>query len=142
MAEQSLATHRKFVPVYHFVLAALIGIYLVWSVVALFLHPSSANMRGLLLAVALPILYFYARVFALQAQDRVIRLEERLRFARLLPEELQDRVEELKPGQWVGLRFASDGEVVELCRLALDQELSGEQIKKRITTWRADHFRL
>ncbi len=142
MAEQSLANHRRFVPMFHFVLAGLIGVHLIWSLVAVIVEFSGANLRGVLVGFSLVILFYYARLFPLQAQDRVIRLEERLRFARLLPEDLQERVEALKPGQWVGLRFASDGEVAELCRLALDQGLTGEQIKKRIAVWRADHFRL
>ncbi len=142
MAEQSFANHRRFVPLYHFLLAGLIAVDLVWSLVALYRDPSGATIRGVLVGLALVLVYLYSRVFALKAQDRVIRLEERLRFARLLPEDLQQRTGELSPGQWVGLRFAGDGEVVELCRLALEEGLSGEEVKKRVQHWRADHFRL
>lgn len=142
MADQDLANHRRMVPMYHYVAGGLIVVHLVWACVALFQHPTGASIRGVLVGVVLVFLFLYGRLFALKAQDRVIRLEERLRFARLLPADLQERAEELRAGQWVGLRFAGDEEVAELCAAALDEGLSGEEIKKRIQHWRPDHFRL
>jgi hypothetical protein len=82
------------------------------------------------------------RAYALKVQDRLIRLEETLRMQRLLPTDLQGRIPELSPKQMVGLRFASDGELADRTREVLDQNLSGEAIKKRIQTWRPDTFRV
>jgi hypothetical protein len=83
-----------------------------------------------------------ARTFPLKAQDRVIRLEERLRCERLLPKDLVARLDELRIGQWVALRFASDGELEGLVRAALDEKLGGKAIKQRIKVWRPDHDRV
>jgi hypothetical protein len=82
------------------------------------------------------------RLYALRVQDRLIRLEESLRMQRLFSADLQARIPELSPNQMVGLRFASDGELAERVREALNQDLSGEAIKKRIQTWRPDTFRV
>jgi hypothetical protein len=78
----------------------------------------------------------------LTVQNRVIRLEERLRLARLLPADLQGRIEELTVGQLVALRFASDGELVELTRKVLTEGITDKKaIKSMVTTWRPDHLR-
>jgi hypothetical protein len=82
------------------------------------------------------------RTYALKVQDRVIRLEERLRMEKLLPPELMSRFEELSVGQIVGLRFASDGELPALVLRALDERLDPKQIKKAIQTWRPDTHRV
>ena len=84
-----------------------------------------------------------SRVMALRAQDRVIRLEERLRLAQVLPAELQPRIEELTMRQIIGLRFASDGELPQLVRKVLDGAAKTEkEIKQAVTNWRADHERV
>ena len=84
----------------------------------------------------------FARVFPLGVQDRVIRLEERMRFAEILPDDLKGRIGELKESQLIGLRFASDEEAPDLVRRILDGELTElEEIKKAIKTWRPDYFR-
>jgi hypothetical protein len=82
------------------------------------------------------------RGYALKVQDRLIRLEEGLRMARILPEDLKARIPELKPDQCVGLRFASEGELADLVRQALAENLGSEAIKKRIKVWRPDEFRV
>jgi hypothetical protein len=95
-----------------------------------------------IMSLALVVMGLKLREYPLRAQDRVIRLEERLRMERLLPEDLKARVSELRPGQFVGLRFASDAELADRVREALDEKLGAEDIKKRIQTWRADEFRV
>jgi len=90
-------------------------------------------------AVALTVI---VRNYPLKAQDRIIRLEERLRLATLLDGPLKARISELDARQLVGLRFASDAEVPALVKAALDEKLSGEEIKKRIQNWRPDTFRV
>lgn len=99
---------------------------------ALFLTAGGASM-GIMMA----------RRFALGVQDRVIRLEERLRMERLLPDELRGRSEELTTDQLIGLRFASDAELPGLVRRVLDGELTDrKEIKRAVENWRADHQRV
>jgi hypothetical protein len=140
---QSYANHRRFVPAFHFLTFGILGLNLVWRLYQLWRHPGAEAGVDLLLAVALILIALYARVFALRAQDRVIRLEERLRLARLLPAELRPRIEELSPSQLIALRFASDEEAAELACAVLDERLrSRDQIKQRIRSWRADRMRV
>ncbi|MEM7052206.1 MAG: DUF6526 family protein [Acidobacteriota bacterium] len=143
-APQSLSKHRRYVPGYHFVTFGVLLILLFWQGYRLFRAPGFETVLGVLVAAALIGSLLYARVFALGAQDRVIRLEERLRLERLTPagHGLEGRIDELTPRQAVGLRFASDEEVVDLALRTLDEGLGTEQIKKRIKTWRPDHFRI
>jgi ferritin-like protein len=75
-------------------------------------------------------------------QDRVIRLEERLRLQALAPEEWHSQIYRLTEDQLIGLRFAADDEVLELAKQALEHHLSRKQIKERIQNWRPDHFRI
>src|SRR5947199_9744061 len=109
MEEQNFANHGKFVPTFHFFAVPVFGITFVWSLVRLWkLGFSFAGIFGVILAAALVILAFQARLFALAVQDRVIRLEERLRYAQVLPADLQARCAELTSGQIASMRFASD----------------------------------
>jgi len=140
---QSYANHRRLVPMYHIVLFLILVANLVWSAWHIYKQPGTASAMGLLVAIGLVILFLYARVFALAAQDRLIRLEERLRLAEILPEDLKGRIGEIKEGQLIGLRFASDAEVPDLVRRILDGTLTGrEDIKKAVKTWRPDTFRV
>ena len=140
--EQTFASHRKYVPGFHFVLFGIVVVVLVWSLWRLITHFGEGSIYHLLTAVSLALLFYYCRVFPLRLQDRVIRLEERLRLHQLLPEELRSRIQELTPGQLIGLRFAGDAEVTELVRRVLEGELKGrEEIKRQIEDWRADQLR-
>ena len=140
---QTYANHRKFVPLYHFVLAPLLLMnvgYAVWCVVKDF---GFDRIVYLTTAAALIIMYLFVRIFATRAQDRVIRLEERLRFQRVLPDALKPRIEEFTPSQMVGLRFASDAEVPDLARRVLDEDIRDQEaIKKLIKEWRGDYYRV
>ena len=96
-----------------------------------------------LLAVALILLFFYARSFALTVQDRVIRLEMTLRLEQLLPPDFQARVQEFSLDQVIALRFASDEELPDLARRALTEKLTERKtIKKMIKKWRPDFLRV
>ena len=93
--------------------------------------------------MALLVLAFLARIFALGVQDRVIRLEERLRFERLLPDDLKPRIGEFTIDQLVSLRFASDAELPALARTVLDGKVNSRKaIKKMVQNWRADYQRV
>jgi len=144
MAEQSYPTHRRYVPLFHFVALGILTINLLWSLYRLFTGtaPLFDRILGVLVAFAIVLVAFYARTFPLTVQDRVIRLEERLRLAELLPGDLKPRIGELSRGQLIALRFASDAEVIELTRKVLDEKItSREEIKKLIKDWRPDDFR-
>jgi hypothetical protein len=147
MAEQNYANHAKFVPGFHFVTFGILVINLIWSLVRLFWVLPGTNFFDRLLsvavAVALALMAWYLRVFPLKAQDRVIRLEETLRLERLLPADLRPRIGDLRPGQLIALRFASDEELPDLTRAVLAGEVTAPgEIKKRVRSWRADHFRM
>ncbi len=142
-APQTFANHRRFAPGYHFVTAPLVIAYLGWSIWRAASLRDVESHFDLLGALALTGVYLYTRLFPLRAQDRIIRLEERLRLARLLPADLAARVEEIRPRQLVALRFAPDDEVVELVREVLAGRLTKpREIKQRIRNWRGDYLRV
>jgi len=92
--------------------------------------------------VAVFIAFFRLRTYPLKVQDRVIRLEERLRLQALAPEEWHSQIYRLTEDQLIGLRFAADDEVVALAKQALEQNLNRKQIKERIRNWRPDDWRI
>jgi hypothetical protein len=143
MAEQNFGNHGKIVPLFHFFVIPVFVTNFVWSLFRLKqLKFSFAGIFGVILAAALVILVFKARLFALAVQDRVIRLEERLRYAQMLPADLQARTGELTINQVVSLRFASDAELPGLMRKVLDEKLAQRKaIKQLIKTWRPDYQR-
>jgi hypothetical protein len=143
MAEQNFANHAKFVPLFHFFAMPVFVLNFAWSLYRLkTLGISFEGIFGVLMAAALVVLFFSARLFALAVQDRVIRLEERLRFARLLPADLQPRIGEFTIGQIVSLRFASDAELPALARKVLDEKLTERKaIKQLIKNWKPDYQR-
>ncbi len=139
---QSFENHTRIVPVYHLLTLGIFVINLLWSIYRLVQVPSVDSLVSLLLAAAFILLLVYARSFALRVQDRVIRLEMRLRLKGLLPPDLQGRIPEFTPRQLIALRFASDEELPELCRSVLrDNITEGKAIKKMIRNWQADYLR-
>jgi len=143
MAEQSYVNHVKWVPLFHFFVIPVLVLNLVQSIYKCFhLGFSFDRLVGALTAAALLLLTFQARLFALKVQDRVIRLEERLRMERLLPTDLQPRIGEFTPSQLVALRFAGDAELPVLARKVLtDKIIEGKVIKQMVQNWRADYLR-
>jgi hypothetical protein len=152
MAEQqpqSFSNHGRFDPPFHFFLIPVFALGLVLSLIHFFYHLRESDFRDnmhsfllILLAVALLVLVFKERLYSLKVQDRVIRLEERLRLSQLLSEPLRSRIPELTVDQLCGLRFASDAEVAGLAKRALDEKLSRKEIKKSIQNWRPDYWRV
>lgn len=144
MAEQNFSNHVKWVPTFHFFVLPVLTINLGWSIFRL-IRPAGSRWDALvyfLTAAALVLLMFHARLFALRVQDRVIRMEERQRLSRLLPEDLKPRIEEFRPGQLVALRFAGDAELPGLARKVLESNvIDGKAIKQMVQSWRADYLR-
>ncbi|MGA3177531.1 MAG: DUF6526 family protein [Candidatus Acidiferrum sp.] len=143
MAEQNYANHTRLVPLFHFFILPALTLNFGWSIYRLAHWRHWADgVIGVVTAAALLLLSFHARLFALTVQDRVIRLEERLRFERLLPEDLKARIPEFTLGQFVALRFASDAELPALARKVLSDNLADRKaIKQLVQNWRADHLR-
>ena len=140
---QNFATHRRFVPLFHFFALPVLLVNLVYWVIQVFSSFSFVSVLAALVAIALFILAFLVRLFSGAVQDRVIRLEERLRFERLLPDELKSRTNDFTVGQLIGLRFASDEELPELAKKVLDEKIEKrDDIKRLVKTWRPDFQRV
>ena len=139
---QNFDNHTRFFPLFHFVVLPLLLFNLIWSIMRVVRHMSAESIVSLILAFALVLLALAARLMALTVQDRLIRLEMSLRFARLLPPDLQARAANLTVSQFVSLRFASDEELPELTRKVLAENLTDRKaIKRLIKNWRVDLLR-
>lgn len=139
---QTYANHARRDPAFHFFLIPVLLITLIATIVHLVRHPHLGSAWHVVLAFALLVLAFRARQYAVKVQGRVIRLEERLRLATLLPEPLRGRIGELEIRQLIALRFASDAETPALVERALTEKLTAKQIKQAIQNWRPDNFRV
>ena len=139
---QTRSNHARIDPSFHYFLLPLSLLLFVWTIVRFVRHPGA---NSALLAVAIFLIAFTAlkaRQYAMKVQDRVIRLEERLRLTALLPDSQRARIGELTEGQLIALRFASDAELPTLAAKALDERLAPADIKKAIRNWRPDYFRV
>jgi len=141
-ALQNKANHVRLHPLYHFVTVPMLLVLLVWAIVNLVREPGSVTAMLLVLVVVLVLMTLLLRTYPLKVQDRVIRLEERLRLATLLPDSLRRRIGEISEQQLIALRFASDAELPVLVGRVLDQQLTAKQIKDSIREWRPDHWRV
>jgi hypothetical protein len=139
---QTLANHTKYDWKFHYVCVPLFFLNLVYRVYELVaIEPGLDTIWDAIFALALIMALYTARINTLKVQDRVIRLEERLRLQALLPDTLRCRISELTESQLIALRFASDAEVPGLVEQVMKQNLDAKQIKKLIQSWRPDHFR-
>lgn len=140
---QNFKNHVRVVPPYHMFVFGVFLINLAYTIYRPVRYGFSGGaLVNFLLATALLVLFFYTRVFAVTVQDRVIRLEMRMRLAELLPGELRPRIPEFTVAQLVALRFASDTELPALARKVLDEKLSDRKaIKQLIKDWKADYLR-
>jgi len=140
---QELGTHRRWVPAWHFFTVPVLVGNVVVVVVRFVRDPTINNGWGFLVALALLIGIVLSRNMPLRAQDRIIRLEERIRLQRVLPADLRGRIDDLTTDQLIGLRFAPDDELSELARRALSGDLKTRtDIKRAIANWRADNMRM
>lgn len=149
MNEQNFSNHGKIVPAFHYFVGPVLIINVVTHCIALFKSFSAppgfilSSFLAVLSSIAVLMLAFLARLFALGVQDRVIRLEERMRYERLLPEDLKPRIGEFTINQLVSLRFASDAELPTLARKVLDGKMiERKAIKQMVQNWRADYQRI
>jgi hypothetical protein len=139
---QNFSNHTRFDPAFHFFVIPVFAITLIAVIVHLVRHPGlhSAWLTVFMLAATAAV--FKTRLYALRVQDRVIRLEERMRLAALLDEPLRARIGELSEAQLIGLRFASDAELPALTARALAEKMSRDDIKKAVQHWRPDYWRV
>lgn len=140
---QSFKNHVRWYPPFHFILTPILFFNLIWQSVRLYQELNWDRAENLLMALAFIILGTISRLQALKAQDRVIRLEETLRYNNLLPQDLAAKAAQLPIGKIVALRFASDGELAELVGRTLNNELqTSKEIKLAIKNWRGDYLRV
>ncbi len=140
---QNFGNHARFVPGFHFFTMPLALGYAGWAIYrALTLRDVTSHFE-LVGALALLLTALFARAFALQAQNRVIRLEEQMRLTRILPSDLQASIPSLNPAHLIAIRFASDAEVPALVRQVIaNPAMKGKEIKSQIKSWRADNYRV
>jgi hypothetical protein len=139
---QSLENHARLVPAFHGFVFLAFFVNFGLSAYRLVRAPGLDTGVALLVAAALIVFAYYARTFTLTVQDRVIRLEMRLRLKELLPAELQARIQDFTRGQLVAMRFASDAELPELAAKVLRDGIQDKKaIKTLIQNWQADHLR-
>ena len=144
MAEQqTYANHTRWFPLVHFVTFPLLVLNFLYQAFRLYQEPSVDRAVWVVLCVVFMLIVLGARMQALKAQDRAIRLEERIRYKELLSPELAKRACELPAGKIISLRFAADEELPELTTQVLDGKLNtGKEIKTAIKNWRGDYLRV
>jgi hypothetical protein len=140
--QQSYADHGRTDPAFHFFLVPISALTIIVALVNAVRHVGFNSAWLVLVSVAAAVALFKMRLYSLKVQDRLIRLEERLRLQQLLAEPLRSRIPEVTVGQLVALRFASDAELPALVTRALNEKLSKDDLKKSVTAWRPDFFRV
>lgn len=140
---QNYQNHVRWYPLFHFVLIPLLLFNLIWQAVMLYQERTWDRAEFVLLSLGLILLALTARLQALKAQDRLVRLEERLRYKNLLLDELAKKASNLKTGEMIALRFASDEELPELVEKCLNGEFKDtKEIKLAVKNWRGDYLRI
>lgn len=144
MAEtQNFQNHVRWYPLVHFFISPLLFLNFFWQIFRLYQEQSWDRAESLMLAVVLLMMSVAARLQVLKAQDRIIRLEEKLRYLEILPADLAGKAAALRTGQMLALRFASDAELPELVRRTLNGEFKdGKEIKLAVKNWRGDYLRV
>jgi Family of unknown function (DUF6526) len=144
-APQSAQSHARWDPLFHFVVLPVLLLNFIFAIFLLVHHWPNHNVPlgwWVVVSIVLFLIAGKSRGNALKAQDRIIRLEERLRLAALLSAEENARSKALTESQLIGLRFASDEEIPALVKRTLDENLTQKQIKESINRWRPDYFRV
>ncbi|MGA2200760.1 MAG: DUF6526 family protein [Terriglobales bacterium] len=141
-AAQNFSNHKRLDPLFHFFILPVFAITVIVAIVHLVRRPGLHSAWLVVFIIAALFAVFKIRLYALKVQDRVIRLEERLRLASLLDAALRPRIAEFTESQLVALRFASDAELPALAARALNEKLSALDIKKAVQQWRPDYWRV
>lgn len=139
---QSVHNHTRWDPLYHFFLVPVTIITALGVGYRFFKTPSWVYAWEIVVMTALIVGVFKLRLYALKVQDRVIRLEERLRLSSLVTNDFRRSISDLSERQLIALRFSCDEELAALAKRALDEKLGPKDIKKSIKIWRADEFRV
>jgi len=139
---QTLQNHAKMDPAFHGFLTLGALILLIGASYNLYLNPGWKAGLGVFAVIWAIVLMFKVRLYSLKVQDRVIRLEERLRMEKLLNDALQARIYELTEQQLIALRFASDAELAGLVEKTLKSNMPPKEIKQSIQSWRPDYWRV
>ncbi|MEP6922941.1 MAG: DUF6526 family protein [Pyrinomonadaceae bacterium] len=140
---QDYKNHRRFHPLFHFVLVPLALFHLIYQIVRLIQEPGFDRAESVLLAIILVGILFIARMNALKVQDRVIRLEEQVRYHKVLQPDLAFQAENLPLNQILALRFASDAELPTLVSRTLGGDVhKPNEIKQIVINWRPDEMRV
>jgi hypothetical protein len=139
---QNFANHTRYDPFFHFFILPVFSLLLLASIIRLFMRPGLHSAVLVIVALAMAAIIFKLRLYPIKVQDRVIRLEERLRLATLLDPTLRPCIAEFTESQLIALRFASDAELPALAARALNEKLSAAEIKKAIQHWRPDNWRV
>jgi hypothetical protein len=139
---QNLSNSSRYDPPFHFFVLPVFAISLIAAIVHLVRRPGVHSAWFVVVMIAALVAISRIRLYALKVQDRVIRLEERLRLASLLDPALRPRIPEFTESQLIALRFASDAELPALSARALNEKLSAADIKKAVQQWRPDHWRV
>jgi Family of unknown function (DUF6526) len=141
--QQTYQNHIRYFPLFHFILSPLLLFNLIWQSVRLYQEPSWDRAEWVLMAIVFMAMLLVSRLQPLKAQDRVIRLEEQLRYQSVLSKDLAEKANNLKTNQMIALRFASDEELPVLIERTLNGEFKdSKEIKLAIKNWRGDHLRV
>jgi Family of unknown function (DUF6526) len=141
-AQQNFSNYTRYDPLFHFFILPVFAITLILAIIHVIRRPGFHSAWLIVFVIAAIFAIFKIRMYALKVQDRVIRVEERLRLGTLLDPSLRPRIAEFTESQLIALRFASDAELPALAAKALNEKLSGRDIKKAIQHWRPDNWRV
>jgi len=139
---QNFSNHTRRDPLFHFFILPVFAITLIATIVHLVRRPGLHSAWLVVVMIAVLVAVFKIRLYALKVQDRVIRLEERLRLATWLDPALRPRIPEFTEAQLIALRFAPDAELPALAARALNEKLAAQEIKQAIQNWRPDYWRV
>ena len=140
---QTFRNHTRWFPLFHFVITPLLAVLIIWAAACMVMEFQWWRVQILLLAISVGLVGLAARIQALKVQDRLIRLEETLRYSRLLDPELVEKTKGLRLSQMIALRFAPDDELPDLVRRTISGEFAtSKDIKLAIRNWRGDHCRV
>jgi hypothetical protein len=140
---QTFANHTRWHPPFHFFVLPVMLINFIWSIVQFVMSPGWNSGWWIVVSLALLLLTFFVRTNSLKVQDRIIRLEETIRYQRVLSPAVVQRSSALTVAQIVALRFAGDDQLEELVSAVAGGKFARpKDIKRAIKNWRADTFRV